>query len=231
MEIVTAGWKPTQRYVPRMRHSNPHASNTTSEYVLTLLEGEIEECRRIVREQVFDGQSWMAFWNRVAEPALLRLAARRESGRVSEAVLQTATRITRTVLTEQASAITAGSARHAPSVIVTTAPGNQHDWGAFVLACLLRFQGWNVVEIEPLRCDGMADQIRRENPAFVALSAATPSHVRSAVVLTRELRATGYEFPILVGGSVYQRHAPFGYVEVVECMGKAEEWLPTLSIL
>jgi methanogenic corrinoid protein MtbC1 len=85
--------------------------------------------------------------------------------------------------------------------VLACAPGEQHELGLLMLACLLRADGWDVVYLG--QCTPVADAIeiaRRRDAAVVAVSVTMPENVEALERGFAELQAGGAPLTV-VGGA------------------------------
>jgi methanogenic corrinoid protein MtbC1 len=104
----------------------------------------------------------------------------------------------------------------APRIIITTPPGQMHEFGALMISISAIKDGWNAIYLGPnIPVDQIAAAARLENTRAVALSVVYPSDdPRIDAELKRLRRLVGDDMTILIGG-----RAAIGYNQTSKEIG------------
>jgi len=103
-----------------------------------------------------------------------------------------------------------------PRIIITTPPGQWHEFGALMISISAIFDGWNAIYLGPnIPVDQIATASRLENTRAVALSIVYPSDdPRVDAELKRLRHLVGEDMTILIGG-----RAACGYAQTIKEIG------------
>ncbi len=107
----------------------------------------------------------------------------------------------------------------APAIVVSTPAGQQHEFGAMIVAATAASEGWRVVHLGPnLPSDEIASAVHQAGASVVALSIVYPADDPNvSLELTKLRQALSPDVAILLGG----RAAP-SYLESCRSIGAVQ---------
>jgi methanogenic corrinoid protein MtbC1 len=173
-------------------------------YLAALLAGDVATALEIARAISLPGEL-EPFFLQVIQPAMYEIGARWEAGDLSVAHEHLASAITGRVV--------AGlSMARGPSkpwrgrAIVSAAPNEFHELGAWMISDLLELDGWDVSYLGAnTPQEDLIALIRRGKPAFVALSVTMPFNLEKVKAIIATVREQMAPSPVrfIVGGRVF----------------------------
>lgn len=122
------------------------------------------------------------------QPLLVQVGALWETGRVSVAQEHLASAVVGRIMAGF-STFRFSTARQARRALVTAAPSELHEIGAWMLADLLELQGWHVRYLGAnVPENALLDMLEEFQPELVAISVTMPYHLDRALELVRQAR-------------------------------------------
>lgn len=173
-------------------------------YLLAILEARIDAAVRLVLDAAQGGASIEDLIAELLVPVQRELGRMWQCGEASVAEEHLASQIAERLLT-----LLDAQATRAPRldrrILVACVEGNDHEFGARLLASAFERQGWQVVLLGAnTPAAELATAAEQFRPDLIALSAGTALHVRASAATVAAIRARVPErMPILVGGGVF----------------------------
>lgn len=176
-------------------------------YFQALLKGDAQTCLGIAREAVTEESRLPDFYMHVLQPVMYDVGNLWEAGKLSVASEHLATAITGRVI----STLYANLSMPAPTkglAVITSAPGERHEMGGWMISDLLELSGWRV---KYLGADTPAKDIvhcvQEELPTVLMLSATMPFHIPHVADLIQKIRGRQELAPlhIMVGGGAFNQ--------------------------
>ncbi|MDX1296021.1 MAG: cobalamin-dependent protein, partial [Sulfurimonadaceae bacterium] len=199
-----------------------------------LLEGNHRAAQELFKEQVQNWDHCQSFFINVIHPTMQRIGLEWENGRITSAEEHLATAIVYKLLSffyymqenvEQKRGV----------AVVTAAPNEFHEMGAWMVASALEMDGWDVKYLgaNTPQTD-LLTVLRESNPTILAISAALPIHVQHIVQIVAAIRKDEQlsRLKIMVGGyaldtmpKLFESTGADAYLQnSVEAVVKAREW-------
>lgn len=198
MQAHPSAWTPAEE--DRL----PHALTDRAEaLVKALLSGDAPAARSALRKAMQQGAGVEEVFVELVQPALYEIGHRWEEGRITAAQEHLASALVARVLSTLDEDLPSGGDRLA---VVATAPTETHEFGAWMVADILRTAGWTVRFLgSQLPVGEMLHYLRSVKPDLLAVSVTLEIHLPSLRELIRALRADGEvaEVPVLVGGQAF----------------------------
>lgn len=173
-------------------------------YLLALVAGASTEALDIARTVTTPGdlESFFLF---VVQPAMYEIGERWEVGELSVAHEHLASAITSRVIAGLPTAWNTQKPWRG-SAVITTAPNEFHELGAWMLSDLLEIDGWDVSYLGAnTPREALVSMIRDRTPALLALSVTMPFNLdktRATIAAVRE-HVASWTGRILVGGQAF----------------------------
>lgn len=172
--------------------------------VQALLSGDAPGARTVIRSAREGFETVEAVFVEVVQPALYEIGRRWEEGRITAAQEHLASAMVARVMASLEEDLPAGGERVA---VVTTAPTETHEFGAWMVADVLRAAGWSVRFLgSQLPKSDILQYLGEVRPAILAVSVTLEIHLPSLRDLVRGLRADPElaGIPVLVGGQAFR---------------------------
>ena len=200
------GWMRThpENWVP---DSNGEASGSppseaVERLVVALLSGDGPAASSVIRGAREHGVGVDALFVELVQPALYEIGHRWECGRISAAQEHLASALVARIL----AALDPETASGERTVVVTTAPTETHEFGAWMVSDVLRSAGWDVRFLgSQLPAEEVLHYLRSSQPSLLAVSVTLEIHLPSLGSLIRGLRDDPEleSIPVLVGGQAF----------------------------
>lgn len=190
-------------WIPEDRETPGEASDAVRKLVTILLTGDLAAARSCIREEVGRGMPLDAIFVDLVQPALYEIGKGWEKGRLSAAQEHLASALVARLLASLGDTAAASTGRVA---IVTTAPTETHEFGAWMVADILRAEGWDVRYLgAQLPVSEILQFARMVEPALIAVSVTLEIHLPSLRELVQALREEDLmsNTPVLVGGQAF----------------------------
>lgn len=171
--------------------------------VKVLLSGDAPAARSEIRSARKGGASVEDVFLELVQPALYEIGSRWEQGRISAAQEHLASALVARILASLDEELPPGGDRVA---VVTTAPTETHEFGAWMVSDVLRAAGWGVRFLgSQLPVDEILYYLRLTRPAVLAVSVTLEIHLPSLRDLVRAIREDPEieHLPVLVGGQAF----------------------------
>ncbi len=169
-------------------------------YIDALLEQDRPRASALVLGAVGEGLPVARAYLEVLQPAQLELGRRWQMGRLTPPEESYATGATAQLMA-QLYPQTCGGQRPRGSVVAACVAPEQHDLGLRMVADFLEMDGWYVHHLGGCVPGGqLAEAVRLRRPRLVLLSVALAAHLHSLREAIRQVRATGSQAAVLVGG-------------------------------
>ena len=184
----------------------PESSSTPEEadrLVNALLMGDSPGARSVIRKVMNNGTSVEDVFVDLVQPALYEIGDRWEKGEITAAQEHLASALVARILASVEDVLPEGDARLA---VVTTSPTETHEFGAWMVADVLRSAGWTVRFLgSQLPLDEILHYVRTVKPGVLCLSVTLEIHLPSLKELIAALRADPQleSVPVLVGGQAF----------------------------
>lgn len=183
--------------------TEPPESGAELRLCRALLSGDAPGARSVLQRAIREGATLPEVFVRLVQPALYEIGRRWEDGRISAAQEHLASALVSRLL--------AGLDDSEPSrddrvAVVTTAPTETHEFGAWMVADILRSEGWTVHFLgSQLPSDETVRFVKGVNPGLLAVSVTLEIHLPSLRVLVDSVRREPEvaDLPILVGGQAF----------------------------
>jgi methanogenic corrinoid protein MtbC1 len=203
-DIVRLAEAGSERGGAHARADGDRWAEPLTRYVAALLEGDSGKALEVAKA-VTTPQDLEGFYLQVVQPAMYQVGARWEAGQMSVAEEHLASAITARVVAGLTSARGASKPWRGRAV-VSAAPSEFHELGAWILSDLLEVDGWEVSYLGAnTPQQALVDLVRRREPAFVALSVTMPFNLEKTKTMIASLRAQNFAWPlrVIVGGAVF----------------------------
>lgn len=175
-----------------------------SRLVTILLNGDLPGARSFLKQEMGADAPMEALFADLVQPALYEIGRRWEEGRITAAQEHLASALVARLL----ASLDAGTAApDGPVVVVTTAPTETHEFGAIMVADLLRQAGWDVRFLgSQLPVNEIVHFLRMVKPDLIACSVTLEIHLPSLRELTDVLSGDSQlaGVPVLVGGQAFR---------------------------
>lgn len=173
-------------------------------YLLAILEARIDDAVRLVLDAAHGGASIEDLIAEVIVPVQQELGRMWQCGEASVAEEHLASQIAERLLT-LLDARAARAPRRDRRILVACVEGNDHDFGARLLASAFERQGWQAILLGAnTPAAELATAVEQFQPDLIALSAGTALHVRATAASVAAIRArVPRHTPILVGGGIF----------------------------
>lgn len=171
--------------------------------VRVLLAGDAPAVRSLIRTARKDGVTVEEIFVELVQPALYEIGDRWEQGRISAAQEHLASALVARILSSLDEELPSGGERVA---VVTTAPTETHEFGAWMVSDVLRAAGWSVRFLgSQLPVQDILHYLRLTRPRVLAVSVTLEIHLPSLRELIKALRADPEleDLPVLVGGQAF----------------------------
>ena len=191
-------WIPDEESLP-----DSEAPGDADRLCATLLSGDGTGARSVLKRAMDRGASLPDVFVDLVQPALYEIGHRWEEGRITAAQEHLASALIARVLAglEQPAEVAEGRI-----AVVTTAPSETHEFGAWMAADVLRSAGWTVHFLgSQLPVEECLHYLRGVRCDLLAVSVTLEIHLPSLQRLIAELRedpALG-RIPVLVGGQAF----------------------------
>lgn len=201
------GWMRTHRdaWVPALS-AEPMPDRTpeaVERLVASLLTGDSPAAASVVRGARRAGSELDALFVDLVQPALYEIGRRWEDGRISAAQEHLASALVARILAALDPDTPVGSDRR---VVVTTAPTETHEFGAWMVSDVLRSAGWDVRFLgSQLPVEEILHYLREARPGVLAVSVTLEVHLPSLRALVDAIREDPEleALPVLVGGQAF----------------------------
>lgn len=193
-------WLPAR---PVVSGRGPAPDSPAGRLTRALLGSDPIGARGTVRRELARGVTLPEVFREVISPALHEIGRRWETGRISVAQEHVASAMVARILAELAQDLPGRGTRMA---VVSAAPGEPHEFGAWMVADVLRAEGWEVRFLGASLPRGeIAGYVAGSRPELVALSCTLPVHLPGLGDLVRDLREDPVTagIPVLVGGQAF----------------------------
>jgi methanogenic corrinoid protein MtbC1 len=171
-----------------------------------LLEGNFAECFAIGRAFLERTGSLERLYLDIFQPAMYRIGRDWEMGRISVAKEHLASAVVMRLLASIYPLLDLPSVDKG-TVLVTVAPNEYHEIGAWMVANTLELDGWKTVYLGAnTPCADFMNLVRAEKPCLLAFSIAMPFNLRHLKRMIDQLESLSpAERPfIMVGGQVFR---------------------------
>jgi methanogenic corrinoid protein MtbC1 len=199
MDHHPAAWIPAESAVPDIEPSPGLEARLSG----ALLAGDAPGARAVLQKAIQGGADLPEVFVELIQPALYDIGQRWEDGRISAAQEHLASALVSRLL---AGLDDSGPARSDRVAVVTTAPTETHEFGAWMVADVLRNAGWTVHFLgSQLPAEETIRFLRSVEPGLLAISVTLEIHLPSLRELVEALRAEPElrEIPVLVGGQAF----------------------------
>jgi len=191
---------------PDVEPEDPHYRPLYAEFTEALLSGNVVKCMSLTNSIVHDTKSMLDFFTSVIQPAMYTIGARWENGIISVAQEHLASAIVARIISSIMLSNFVTSSTKIGKVVVSAAPNEFHEIGAWMVALALETEGWDVKYLgvnTPVK--DLLEFIRREQPRLVCLSIAMVFNLEPAVRIIKTIRqdASLKDTKILVGGQAF----------------------------
>lgn len=171
--------------------------------VASLLGSDYPAAQRRLRDAMNNGATLADVFVDLVQPALYEVGFAWETGRITAAQEHLASAMVSRLLANLTSGAEGGSERVA---VVTTAPTETHEFGAWMVADILRNAGWDVRFLgSQLPTAEILHFLRSVEPQLLACSVTLEVHLPSMRELVEGIRADDQlvDLPVLVGGQAF----------------------------
>jgi methanogenic corrinoid protein MtbC1 len=192
-----------ERWIPTESAPARHGSDSELRLCSALLAGDAPGARSVLQKAIRQGATLPEVFVGLIQPALYEIGRRWEDGRISAAQEHLASALVSRLL---AGLDESGVSRDDRVAVVTTAPTETHEFGAWMVADILRNEGWSVHFLgSQLPAEETIRFVKSVNPGLLALSTTLEIHLPSLRELIHSVRGdlelSG--LPILVGGQAF----------------------------
>lgn len=154
-----------------------------------LFQGDARRALELVTPKVRVPEDLVSLYIDLLQPLLVQVGDLWETGRISVAQEHLASAVVGRVMAGFAT-FRLSTARQARRAIVTSAPNELHEIGAWMLADLLELGGWHVRYLGAnVPEHALLDMLEEFRPALVAISVTMPYHLERALELMHQARA------------------------------------------
>lgn len=188
---------------PEAGATDPSEPGSELRLCLALLSGDAPGARSVLQKALEEGATLPEVFVRLVQPALYEIGRRWEDGRISAAQEHLASALVSRLL---AGLDESGPTRDDRVAVVTTAPTETHEFGAWMVADILRGEGWTVHFLgSQLPREETVRFLKGVNPGLLAVSVTLEIHLPSLRDLVESVRRDPEvaDLPILVGGQAF----------------------------
>ncbi|MCG7906149.1 MAG: cobalamin-dependent protein [Candidatus Thiodiazotropha taylori] len=175
------------------------------EFMGALKARDMKQCLSISQQALKLGASLQDIFNHVIYPSMVEVGLQWESGEISVAEEHQATSIVNSVI----SALYLEAdfpMKQTATAVVSAAPSERHEMGAWMTAACLELDGWKVTYLgSDIPAEEVAMTTIKVRADLLALSIAMPFNIPSAREVIRAVRADplGRNIKVMVGGQVF----------------------------
>ena len=172
-----------------------------------LMQGDLPRCQEIAHKS---SENMKDFCVEVMQPALYKVGHLWEKNTISIIHEQHATAIASKVLTSLCSHSPIFPNKGKGSAVITTAPGELHELGVWMVAELLERDGWQVYCLtDHYEIETLLTRLAGISPCLLGISVSTFFSIESARELVDRVKKVDAlrDTKILVGGSLFRKHA------------------------
>jgi len=194
-------------YVIVLSQNEPDAQNPSkyeeqySLLVKNLLEGNQVEVMELCRDSLAENNSLSKLFDTIVQPAMVSIGLLWERGEITSAKEHLATAL----ITKTLSYLYAGQPFINPSrgtAIVTAAPNEYHELGAWVVSTALEKDGWNVHYLGAnTPAHDLLSLIKETKADVLAISAVVPFHLDEIRELIKRAKLEGVK--VMIGGRAF----------------------------
>jgi methanogenic corrinoid protein MtbC1 len=192
----------SQSHTSRPAGVKPEWEDCCHDFVAALLSGDMTACWDLFHRKAPDASGYLDFCLEVVQPAMYRIGYLWERDDISVAEEHLASSMVTRLLAAPPRLATAG-ATAAGKAIVSAAPNEFHEIGAWIVARALEAAGWRVLYLGGnAPAEDLGKMVAKEQPDLLALSMAMPFNldkVASCIEAARGGDAAG-RLKIMVGG-------------------------------
>lgn len=178
-------------------------SSPVAGLVRVLLTGDAPAARSAIRTARNEGATVEEVFVELVQPALYEIGSRWEQGLISSAQEHLASALVARLLSSLDEELPSGGEGVA---VVTTAPTETHEFGAWMVSDILRAAGWSVRFLgSQLPVEEIVHYLRLTSPEILAVSVTLEIHLPSLRELVHALRGDPElgDLPVLVGGQAF----------------------------
>jgi len=171
-------------------------------YLEALLKGNSSRCLDIAKQNVLTKDDLENFYIHVLQPSMYEIGVLWEKGIITVAAEHLATSITGRVISTVYSSLSMPPARRGKAVI-TSAPNERHEMGAWMVSDLLEVKGWHVTYLgagTPL--PDLLQCLKEKAPDLLMISVTMPFHIYHVEQIISEVQKdpTLQHIKTMVGG-------------------------------
>jgi len=170
-----------------------------------LIVGDYQSCRLIAKSYLENRETLIELYTQIIQPAMYEIGQLWESGNISVAQEHLASAVVSRIM----ASINGGkeiSSHKKGIAVVTAAPGEFHELGAWMLSDILEQDGWSIFYLGANTPDVDLQRFMDEKrPEMLALSVTMPFNIARVKNLIESIRNNGLHagVKILVGGRVF----------------------------
>lgn len=177
-------------------------------FLAAALDGEHRKCLNIAKESISTGKDIELFYLHIIQPVMYEVGMLWERGAVSVAQEHLASAVVSRVMAS-VSMVDIVSDDDFPKVVITSAPNEYHEIGAWMISDILEQEGWNVKYLGAnTPAEDLLELLRSFQPKVLALSVTMPFNILKAkeiIKIVKEDTALN-EILIIVGGRPFNEN-------------------------
>lgn len=185
-------------------HTAPGFHRRAELFLAGLLQNNVQECVRLLAEEVRDGDSFLDFALGVIQPAMYAIGDMWARGEISLVREHAASAVAARVLASAQSLVLPAPERQGRA-LVTAAPNELHELGPRMVALALEAMGWQVSYLGGnTPADVLAEEAARHQPEVIAVSVCMVFNlIQAREAITRARAAAPPGALVLAGGQAF----------------------------
>lgn len=234
-------WLITQHEHTIILSQNEPSNENHSTYALQqnsliekLIDGNHMEVMKLCQKFLAEENSLITLFNSIIQPAMVSIGLLWERGKITSAIEHLATAI----ITKTLSNLYPGQTLNTPvrgTAIVTAAPNEYHELGAWMVATALESDGWNVHYLGAnTPAKDLLTLLKDTNADILAISAVVPFHLDEIRDLIKDIKSDGKleKIKVMIGGRAFDSMPEIAAImgadahlrDADDAIRKAREW-------
>lgn len=177
-------------------------------FLTAALEGDHRKCLGIAKEFVLTGKDIESFYLQIIQPVMYEVGMLWEQGTVSVAQEHLASAVVARVMAST-SMVDVVCDRMMPKVVITAAPNEYHEIGAWMVSDILEQDGWDVKYLGAnTPADDLFELLRSFKPKVLALSVTMPFNILKVKQMIRVIKedAELKKIRVVIGGRTFNEN-------------------------
>ncbi|MBI9102274.1 MAG: cobalamin-dependent protein [Spirochaetales bacterium] len=181
---------------------------TKNSFFTAILEGDHKACLKIAMDAIPTGKEIESFYLHVIQPVMYEVGILWERGTISVAQEHLASAIVGRVMAST-SMLNAAPAKYIGKAVITAAPNEFHEIGAWMISDILENEGWNVKYLgADTPAEDLLEMLHSFQPQVLALSITMPFNILKAKEMIGKIRENEElkKIQIIIGGRVFNEN-------------------------